>query len=306
MFMQMNCSASLAHIENSYRFNLNNLGSGNFIVNYKNWYKNTLDLLRVLISQGEYEASEKLCAHVIERVGLDDLDSLAVQRFQAEIWYHQEKWSESCNMFCKLLKDLDSFGGYNVDPFSLRDLFYDLGLVQEKMGEDLEALKAYRKCLEVEIRLYGLQHQATLVTCRYIGDCYERLGRYEDTLRFYRKVGERLRNILSPDHTSVKMVEEWSEWTQGNMEEAYEKSGIVADTDRDEDTDYQGIDMEDVNSGANQEMVEEMDCDNDSDCHLSWNKVDNKFHDDAEGDALHDFDWDKFLDYPTPSFYGFD
>jgi tetratricopeptide (TPR) repeat protein len=308
-FMEMNSSALLAYVENSYRFNLDNLGSGNLIVDYLNWYLTTGDVLRVLISQGDYKAGDKLCAYIIERVGLvdgeDDLDYLAVQRLQAQIWYHQGKLSESCNLLCKLVNDLDSFDEY-TNPLLQRNLFYTLALVQEKMGDDVGAMKCYRKCLEMEIRVYGLQHEVTLDACGDIGDCYGRLGRHGDALRFYGKVVERLRNILGSDHDSVKMVEEWSEWTRENMEEARKKVSSVEDTDEDEDMDRdEGTDMEGAGNSAIRKTVEEMDRDSDSDCDLSFDGAGEMAHDNLQDDILQYFDWDAFFDCPTPSFYGF-
>jgi tetratricopeptide (TPR) repeat protein len=304
-FMDMNSSVSLAYIENSYRFNLDNIGGRNRIVDYRSWYDNMQDLLRALISQGDYEASDKLCAYIIKRVTLmdDDIDYIETQRLQAKIWYHQGKLSESCNLLWKLLNDLVYSGKYDANLVSTKQFSYDLALVQEKIGDDLEALKWYRKCLEVEIRVYGLQNLHTLDTCEYIGDCYERLGRYEDALRFYEKVGERLRNSFGSEHDSVKRIEKEIEWTRERMNKAREKVGSVEDTDGDEDMDCdQGTDMEDVGSGANQEMGEEMDCDSGSD--LGWNEAEDMAHDDPQDDILQYFDWDAFFDCPTPSFYG--
>ncbi|KAM3083137.1 hypothetical protein ACMFMG_003800 [Clarireedia jacksonii] len=307
-YMKVNSSVPLVYLENSLRLILNNCSDGSFIIDYNEWGMSAMHLLAVMISQGNYRASETLCSYVMERMGLvrgeDTAYYLWVQHYQAKIWYRQGKLSESYDLLCKVLNSLNISVFYNGDLQMRRDLFYDLAEVQEKLGEHREALKSWRKCLEVGIRAYRLQGEKSLDTCRCIGNCYQKLGRYDEALNFYAKVVERLRNSPDDDkYAALERIEKLGERTRENMEQARKKAGIIKVTSGDEGTDYdQGTDVEAVSDAANQEMMEEMNCDNDEDTDLMCNRADNIAYDDPDPqvDILDEFDWEAFLDYPTP------
>lgn len=73
------------------------------------------------------------------------------------------------------------------------DLYRGLAEVLKELGNFEEATIYSEKILDLRLRTYGVDHQATLRECFRLGDCYEELNRFNDSLRLYQQMIDRIR-----------------------------------------------------------------------------------------------------------------
>lgn len=98
------------------------------------------------------------------------------------------------------------------------DRYSGLASVLEKSGKAEEAVIWYKKELQKDFNTYGANKRYTQNACFELGSCYEGLGRYDEALKLYQQMIDKIRQVgkdqygeLARFELEISSIQEWLE-----------------------------------------------------------------------------------------------
>ena len=190
------------------------------------------DLSSTLIKQELYKESEDIARHAVERfemsLGPEHPIILKTHVQLARSIAAQGQYQESEDMLRTVLKQQSIILGES-HPYTLSTT-WGLAMLFEEMDYLEEATILYEKSFWGDLDLYEPDGRNTISSCDYLGWCYEKQGRYDDAMKLYRQLVERIQAVKGNDHPAIAKIQGWMESVQNQLLEEEDMSGEETNT----------------------------------------------------------------------------
>ncbi len=94
-------------------------------------------------------------------------------------------------------------GGDNPDVAHTYNTLGNAHLHRDRPGDQDEAIRWYRRALDVKEKVYGKDHPTTAVTLNNLGGAYQNKGKYDDALALHERALDVFGRTLGEDHPNV-------------------------------------------------------------------------------------------------------
>lgn len=168
------------------------------ICSYQGRYDESRDLSRLL--QGNLEAS----------LGAEHPLALEAQYAIAVSLRREGKFLESERLYRKVYsKRMKVLGESHPDTWSTASSF---AYLLYRMNNFEKAIFWYEKFFWQRLEIYGPGGDKTMNACCWLGDCYQKLGRYDDALRLYQQIAGKIRTANGEESPALAQVRGLIKW----------------------------------------------------------------------------------------------
>ncbi|KAH8596205.1 hypothetical protein B0O99DRAFT_740757 [Bisporella sp. PMI_857] len=139
-------------------------------------------------------------------------------RFQESERLYRKVWSQRLKVLGESHPDTWSTAN------SLAYLLYQMNCFEE-------SIVWYEKVFWKRLELFGPDSDQAMNSCCWLGDCYQKLGRYDDALKLYKRIADKIREAKGEENPVLGQAQGLTAWTMRKIlmegKEVAEESSIV-------------------------------------------------------------------------------
>jgi tetratricopeptide (TPR) repeat protein len=131
---------------------------------------------------------------------------LSAEEIRAWSLFNRGKVPESEKVFRALVSSY-SITAVEQSTKEFANLSCGLAIALSEMGRKEEATVWFEKSWQVRISSFGANHFASIATCFGLANCYEAQGRFEDVLKTYRQMIDKIRDAHEDPNERIAELE---------------------------------------------------------------------------------------------------